>query len=154
MILTNEFVHARPILQLFSTRGRTHTGFISWVWYDIVWIQSCYRILPNKRTCLNKHAPEFWIYLAITQTLLNRSQSNFQHIMLGYSGAHKVNFIGIRQGSAFVFCLCARSVYSAKYGRHVINPLLHIMTLHPPCRPMYTMPFYAVHAHLFGLCII
>ena len=36
-----------------------------------------YCILPNKCTCLNKYALNFWLWLAISQELLNRSQSSF-----------------------------------------------------------------------------
>ena len=38
-----------------------------------------YRILPNKRAYLNKRTPDFWLWLALSQTLLNWSESNFQH---------------------------------------------------------------------------
>ena len=54
-----------------------------------------YHILLNKRTCLNKQAPNFWIYLAISQKPLNRSESNFQHLLLRYSRVHAVSFIEI-----------------------------------------------------------
>ena len=37
-------------------------------------IQSNYCIFLNKRAWLNKCAPNFWIYLAISRELLNRSQ--------------------------------------------------------------------------------
>ena len=61
-------------------------------------------ILPNKRTCRNKHAPTFdftWPYLR--DYLTNLSQ------IFRYSGVHTANFIEI------IFCLIAQHVYTAKY---------------------------------------
>ncbi len=56
-------------------------------------LESDYRILPNKCTCLNKRTPNFWFSLAISQKLLSRSWRYFQHIILRYSGVHLTNFI-------------------------------------------------------------
>ena len=72
-----------------------------------------YRTLPNKYT------PDFLLYLAISQKLLNRSQSSFQHSMLRDARVHTVIFMEIRQGYGFIFCLRARRVYLAKYGIHL-----------------------------------
>ena len=47
--------------------------------------------------------PNFWLYLAISQKLLNQSWSNFQHLMSRYSGVGTANFIVIRQGRGFRF---------------------------------------------------
>ncbi len=68
--------------------------------------------------------PVFRLRLAISQNLLNRSESNFQHLM--YSLIHPVSLIEIRQGYGFVFCLRAWRIYSAKYGMwNLIDILLH-----------------------------
>ena len=56
-----------------------------------------YGILPNKCAFLNKRAPDFWLWLDISQKLLNRSQSNFEYSLLRYPRVHIVNFIEIRQ---------------------------------------------------------
>ena len=44
------------------------------------------------------NSPPTWLQLAISQKLLNRSQSNFQHLISGYPGGYTVNCIEIRQG--------------------------------------------------------
>ncbi len=75
-----------------------------------------YCTLPNKCAHINKHTPDFWIFLAISRKLLNRSQSNLQHWTLRYSEVQTVSFLEIRQGSGFVFCLYTQGVYSVKYG--------------------------------------
>ena len=93
-----------------------------------------YRILPNKCACLNKRAPNFWFYLATSQKLLKRSESNFEHTMLRYSRLHTSNFIEIRQGWGFVLCLRTWHFYLAKYGsilwnnHHSINDSRHLLS--------------------------
>ena len=62
------------------------------------------------------NAPDFWFWLTISHKLFNRSESYFQPRKFRYSGVHPATFIEIRQRSGFVVCLCARRVYSAKYG--------------------------------------
>ncbi len=43
-----------------------------------------YCVLPNKHACLNKRASDFWIWLAVSQKILNRSHSNFEHLLSRY----------------------------------------------------------------------
>ena len=51
-----------------------------------------YRILLNKHACLNKHAPDFWAWLAISQELFNRSiKSCFHQLKLRYSAECVLN---------------------------------------------------------------
>ena len=71
---------------------------------------------PNKHACLNKRALDFSLWLVISQTVLNRSESYFQHLTLRCSGVHPVNLSAIRQSWGFISCLRARRVYLVKYG--------------------------------------
>ncbi len=48
-----------------------------------------YRILPYKRACLNKRAPNFWFYLAISQKLLNWSQFSALNGRVSMSSPHE-----------------------------------------------------------------
>ncbi len=96
-----------------------------------------YRILPNKRACLNKCAPDFLLYLTIPQKLLNQSFSNFQHSLLRYSGVDHGNFIEVRRGSGFVFCFCTRRIYSAKYG---MSFMVHVNSQLPTYGKLVTQP--------------
>ena len=51
----------------------------------------------NASTWINATPPpNFWLWLAISQELLNRSESYFYHLKLGYSGVHTACFIEIR----------------------------------------------------------
>ena len=77
---------------------------------------SVYRILPNKRACLNKCSPNFFLWSGYISIWLNWSESYFQHIKFRYSGVHPATFIEIRPGWGFIFCLRARRVYSATYS--------------------------------------
>ncbi len=47
-----------------------------------------YRISPNKCAGLNKHTPDFWLWLAISQKLFNWSESYFQHVKCRYLCVH------------------------------------------------------------------
>ena len=76
-----------------------------------------YRISLNKRTCLNKRAPYFWIWSSIFQPVINVSQWKFWGITFRHLWAHVMNFFKIGQGRGLITCLCARCVYLAKYGR-------------------------------------
>ena len=49
--------------------------------------QHVYRILLNKRACLNKCVPDFLLGLAVSQKLLIRSESSFQHLKLRFQGS-------------------------------------------------------------------
>ena len=73
--------------------------------------------------------------MAISQKLLNRSQSNFEHLLSRYSRCHIVNFIEIIQGWGFVLCLRARRLYSAKYGNShsVFESLYRYIRRHRKC---------------------
>ena len=57
-----------------------------------------YRILPNNGACLNECARDFWLQLAISQKLFNRSESYFQDMKSRYVGVQPATFIQIRQG--------------------------------------------------------
>ena len=72
-----------------------------------------YRILPNKHACINKHVPDFWVRVAISQKLLSPSESCFQHSKLTYSGIPAASVIGISHQ--------IRVHYSAKYCIWVNN---------------------------------
>ncbi len=63
-----------------------------------LWMSLNYHILPNKHACLNKRAPDLWLWLAISQTLLNPSESYCQHLNFGYAGVDIARFIEIREG--------------------------------------------------------
>ena len=102
----------------------------------LVFHSTTYRTSPNKCACLNKHhlPPNFWVYLVISQKVINQSQSKSEHLMLRYSGAHAVNFIEIWQGWEFDFCLRARCIYLAKYGNHCIDIVVrHAMSAQHRC---------------------
>ena len=51
-----------------------------------------HRILLNKHACLSKRTPDFWLHLTISLKPLNRSESNFQHLVLRYSWVHTAKF--------------------------------------------------------------
>ena len=53
---------------------------------------SIYRILPSTCTCLNKRAPNFWIWLAISQKLINWSESSFKLLKLRHSRVHTASY--------------------------------------------------------------
>ena len=59
-----------------------------------------FRIVSNKHVRLNKCTPNFWIWLAISEKLLNRSESYFLHLNLRNMGVHILSFIETRQGPA------------------------------------------------------
>ncbi len=65
---------------------------------------------------LLERTPDFWLWLAISQQLFNRSESSFQHLKLRYIQVDTTHITEIRQGWRFVCCLRAWHVYSAKYG--------------------------------------
>ena len=93
-------------------------GVVTLHWIPVFCVVSChlrgpqfFRILPNKHACLNKHAPEFTIWAAISQLDFTRSQSHFQHLRRRYSAVQHVNLKGIRQVYAFILCPRALHVF-------------------------------------------
>ncbi len=101
------FVRYFPVGWKKKSSCVTYRGVSPWKFYHSI---------PYDQGLSKLTWPMYLRLLTISQKLLHRSQSNLQHLMLMYSGGHPVNFIEIRQGWGFVFCLHARLVYSAKYS--------------------------------------
>ncbi len=49
--------------------------------HSLIQTPMIYRILPNKHACLNKCAPQTWLYLAISQNT-NQSESKFSALIV------------------------------------------------------------------------
>ena len=55
-------------------------GVFRGIFSFIMGLRLTYHILSNKQARLNKSAPNFWFWLAISQKLLDLSESYFQHL--------------------------------------------------------------------------
>ena len=70
---------------------------------------SWYHILPNKRTCLNKHAPDFWLYQAISQKPLNWSEALIVNVFMRSCSKFHWNLTRVR---ARFLLLCLVHLFS------------------------------------------